>query len=240
MLLFFKARRVKASSLALSSTSRITLLSISYLLKVREREVEGRSPINRAFSPDAASVPIDDALNSRQANACALEFICGVQALERAEQLVGKRHLEASAIVADEKDCLTVSLLTREIDLCAFSLRGELPGVAQQITEHDFQQTLIALGHESFFNLGGHSSPRISLLQFSDHFLSQRAEIDCLAAHLAAGHTRKLQHVVNQLRHLLAGIADLLQIVLPVLIKFVRVVFKERLAEAVDVAQGRA
>src|SRR5436305_8528922 len=114
MLLFFKARRVKASSLALSSTSRITLLSISYLLKVREREVEGRSPINRAFSPDAASVPIDDALNSRQPDACALEFIGSVEALERAEQLVGKSHVEASAVIADEKDCSTISLLTPE------------------------------------------------------------------------------------------------------------------------------
>src|SRR5437588_2954135 len=135
MLFFFKARRVKASSLALSSTSRITLLSISYLLKVREREVKGRSLFNRAFSPDAASMPIDDALNSRQANSCALEFIGSVKALERAEQLVGKSHLETSAIIADEKDCLTVSWLTPEIDLGCFALRGKFPGVAQQITE---------------------------------------------------------------------------------------------------------
>src|SRR2546430_13375026 len=120
MLFFFKARRVKASSLALSSTSRITLLSISYLLKVREREVKGRSLFNRAFSPDAASMPIDDALNSRQANACALEFSGSVEALERAKQLVGVSYVEASAVIADEKDRLTISLLTPEIDLCVF------------------------------------------------------------------------------------------------------------------------
>src|SRR5437868_4629760 len=107
MLLFLRARRVKASSRGLSSTSKITLFSISSLLEIREREIEGCPLIHLPFSPDAPAVPVDDALDGCQANTCPLEFVGRMQALKRAEQFIGIGHVESCAIVADVIDKLS-------------------------------------------------------------------------------------------------------------------------------------
>src|SRR2546421_9816967 len=137
MLLFLSARKVRVSSRALSSTIRITLFSMLRLLKACEAEVNGRSLVHRALSPDAAAMPVDDALHGRKADACALELARAVEALKRAEQLIGISHVEARAIVADEIDRLPGALFMPESDLCPDALRRKLPSVAQQVHEHD-------------------------------------------------------------------------------------------------------
>src|SRR5882724_13287645 len=109
MLLFFKARRVSASSMGLSSTRRMLRSSMGVLLgrgmrAAGEREVEGRALINLAVRPDVAAVATHDALDGCEAYAGSLEFPHRVQSLEHAEQLGGIGHVEADSVVAHEVD----------------------------------------------------------------------------------------------------------------------------------------
>src|SRR6267378_7567432 len=69
----------------------------------RQREEEHRSLADFRFGPDASPMPVHDALNGRQPDAGAGVLACGMQALKRAEELVGIGHLEARSVVADEK-----------------------------------------------------------------------------------------------------------------------------------------
>src|SRR5581483_8081297 len=107
MLFLRRARKVKASSLGLSSTSKIAFFSISVLPEICQREVEGRAFVHLAFGPDAPAVAADDALHGRQADACAFKLLAVVQALKSPEQFVDVGHIEARAIVADEVDRFT-------------------------------------------------------------------------------------------------------------------------------------
>jgi hypothetical protein len=81
-------------------------------------------------------VPDHDALNGRETDAGALEFGHGVEALERAEELLGVRHVESGAVVAYEEGARAILLGDSELDARARGLRGELPGVAEQILEN--------------------------------------------------------------------------------------------------------
>jgi hypothetical protein len=64
MLLFLSARKINASSLGLSSTSKITLVSISMLLETRDCEIESAPLVQLCIGPNTASVPMNDALNA--------------------------------------------------------------------------------------------------------------------------------------------------------------------------------
>ena len=179
-----------------------------------------------------------DALNGRKPDTSALEFTSGMEALERAEQLVGIRHLEPRAVVLDKKNGLAVLLLFAESDLCLFALRRKLPCVAQQVTQHDSQKTPIAVGQESVFGSEDNISIGVTSFQLGNDCMGQFTQVNSLAAYLAARNSREFQHVVNQLRHLLTRAAQLMEMVLARLIKFVLVIFQQYLAEAVDMPQG--
>src|ERR1044072_5100202 len=101
MLLFFRARRVRASSLGLSSTSRITLLFISCLPGIRQSEIEGGSFIHLALCPDTSAMTAHAPLHRGQANAGSFEFVGRMQTLERAKQFFGISHVESRAVVTD-------------------------------------------------------------------------------------------------------------------------------------------
>src|SRR2546423_14209687 len=156
MLLLFRARKVKASSLGLSSTSRITLLSISCLPGIWEGEIKGRPFIHGPLGPDASAVSGNDALHGREADAGAFELPGCMQALERAKQFVGIRHVESRAVITDKIKALAVLPVPAKTDLCLFAMRTELQGVTQQVGEHDSEQALVAPGHESLFYFDRH------------------------------------------------------------------------------------
>src|SRR5688572_27142981 len=106
-------------SFALSSTRRIRFTSaIIALLQLWQREIEGGAAIHSAFGPRPSSVTLDDPANVRQADACPLELIGGVQALKHPKQLVHVLHVEADAVVADPERDLARLLLAADADLC--------------------------------------------------------------------------------------------------------------------------
>ncbi len=67
-------------------------------------KVKRRATVHRAFRPGPAAVPVNDALDVRQADARALKLVLAVQALEHAEQFPGILRIETHAVVAYEEN----------------------------------------------------------------------------------------------------------------------------------------
>jgi hypothetical protein len=79
---------------------------------------------------------MDDALNSRQADAGPFERFGLVQTLEDAKQLVGIPHVETDSVVPDEHDRLVfLSSGASYLDLRLRTCPGEFDGVGDEIDE---------------------------------------------------------------------------------------------------------
>src|SRR5215470_4300765 len=96
--------------------------------------MKGGSLARTAFGPDAPAVPVNDSLHRRQPDPGAGEIGGGVEPLERPEELVRVRHVEADAVVADEEMPI---LGAAELDVADRLLPGELPGVLEKVGQRD-------------------------------------------------------------------------------------------------------
>src|SRR5687768_8083852 len=74
----------------------------------RNRHKERRSLVRFGFGPDAAAVPVQDALGDGKSHARAFKFLPRVQALKYSEQLVRVAHVESRSIVGHEENRLAV------------------------------------------------------------------------------------------------------------------------------------
>src|SRR4029077_15732391 len=97
-----------------------------------DNEEERRPFPDRPLGPDSPTVPVDDPLRGRQPYALSAELALAVQALERAEQLVGVDHVEPDAVVAHEDAGLVADGLAADPDLRHRFVTCELPRVADQ------------------------------------------------------------------------------------------------------------
>src|SRR5687768_10691454 len=75
-----------------------------------------------------------------------------VETLERAEQPVGMRHVEAGAVVAHEENGAVVAGARAELDLRLRSPGGELPGVREEVLEHDSHELAICLDRHAWLD----------------------------------------------------------------------------------------
>ena len=94
-----------------------------------ESKIECRTFIRRGFGPDAAAMPLDDALHNRQPNAGAFLIFGSMQALEHAEQFTRVLHVEANAIVAHEIHNSAVHQFEADFNLGGRLFAGVLDGV---------------------------------------------------------------------------------------------------------------
>ena len=109
-----------------------------------------------------------------------------------------------------------------------------------RFSRHHAQELLIAVVEQILANLECHLALRVCLLQLGDDRCDQCAEVHRLAAQLATGQARQLEQIVNQMRHTLAGRTHALQMLAPVVLQPIAIVFEQHLTEAVDAAQRRA
>src|SRR5919108_4536467 len=146
MLFFVRARRVNASSSGLSSTSRIERSCIERSCidgSTSKREIKGRATAGGPLGPDLAAVAVDDALDRGEPDARARELVGRVQPLKRAEQLGRVGHIEAGAVVAYVKRPPPVVCRDADVHMRGRALARELPGIAEQVLQHDAQQSRI-------------------------------------------------------------------------------------------------
>src|ERR1700677_2260324 len=81
-----------------------------------QREVECRATIGRGFSPDAAAVPMYDAMHDGEADAGSFEVLRAMQPLEHAEQLADISHVEADPVITDPEHPFAVDLSRSNLD----------------------------------------------------------------------------------------------------------------------------
>src|SRR5690349_19577446 len=130
------ARKVSATSSALSSTSRMALPASVMSSPLQLKEKSGAEARLR-LDPDLARVPAEDALHDRQADPRPGKLALVVQALEGAEQPVCVRHVETYAVVGDEALLLAVAVDRAHAYQRLVGLAGELPGVFEQVLHRD-------------------------------------------------------------------------------------------------------
>src|SRR6185436_4366990 len=99
----------------------------------RQREVEDRTFVRLAFSPDAPALAIDDACDRREPDTRAVEVRRAVQPLERLEQLLLVSHVETGAVVANVPRRERAAARLPDLDARLRGLGGEFPGVADQV-----------------------------------------------------------------------------------------------------------
>src|SRR5260221_102003 len=76
---------------------------------------------------NVAAVTANNALDGREPDPGALEFLIRVQALEHAEELLGIRHVEAGAVVAHEIGAAPVAGNGADLDSRVGALAGIFP-----------------------------------------------------------------------------------------------------------------
>src|SRR5262249_40280163 len=102
-----------------------------------QREVKGRALLDSGFRPDRTAMAVNDALHGGQSDTRAREILLAVQALKGPEQFRTVGHIEAGTVIADEISHLTVPFTNPEFYARLWMLASKLPGIAQQIVEHD-------------------------------------------------------------------------------------------------------
>src|SRR5207248_4243414 len=116
---------------------------------VRQGEVEGRSCVGARLRPHVATVTTNDATHGGEADPGALELARRVQPLEGHEELCLVGLVEADAVVADVERARPGAVRHAELDHRVLDRSRELPGIADEVVEHDAQEALVAGGAEA-------------------------------------------------------------------------------------------
>src|SRR5262245_41774138 len=95
------ACNVSSTSFGSSSTSRISGASTACTIRLQCEEETGALP-DGALGPNPAAVTVDDPLDGREADTCAVVVLSVMKSLEHAKQLIHVAHVEAGSVVADQ------------------------------------------------------------------------------------------------------------------------------------------
>ena len=92
----------------------------------RQGKIERGAIVWLGFGPHPPAMARNNPLDGRQANAATLEFICGMETLKGAEELLGMLHVESDPIVAHEIDIFSGSFFITHFDHRGIRTAGEL------------------------------------------------------------------------------------------------------------------
>src|SRR5258706_910151 len=192
------ARSVSSSSSASSSTSRMNFSAIGFQGKEKHRTLA-----RLGVGPDTPAVPVHDALDCSKTDAFSGIVRLGVQPLEGAEELRGIGHVEAGAVVAHEERRRRAFAPRADLDARPLGLRGELPGVADQVLDRRAQQPRITLRAQALRDRDLDPALRLAAAQVGRHLLRDLGDVDLLALEADARDLRKVQQILDQLPHAL-------------------------------------
>src|SRR5438477_351725 len=112
-------------------------------LVIVQSEEEGRAAAGRGLGPDASAMAPHDPCCRRQTQTDAFKLLLAMQALKQAEELVGIFHVEADAVIANEKYAIR---LPADLDHTSRLVAAVLEGVGQQVGEYLAHQLGVAVG----------------------------------------------------------------------------------------------
>src|SRR3989449_4522629 len=96
-LFFLGARRFTSASLGLSSTNRISTGPPAMGI-APQREIECRALVHGCFCPDAAAMPVNDALHNRETDSRSFVLLGAMKPLEDSKEFPHVLHVEADSI----------------------------------------------------------------------------------------------------------------------------------------------
>ena len=118
--------------------------------------------------------------------------------------------------------------------------RGELPGVLEQVLQRDPEQLPVRRDRDAGPDLDLHRPVGLGLAHPLERAAPRAPLRSTSCSRISARVTRaRYEHVVDELRHLLAGLAHALEVVPAGLVQPGRVALLHRPAEALDPAQRR-
>ena len=109
-----------------------------------KREEEACTLVHRRPGPDAAPVAGNNAGDRRKTDAGAFKLGCLMQALERREKLPRAFHIETRSVISHAKNSFIYGFLENKRDPGIRLFARELPGIAQQVVQRDFDKTFVA------------------------------------------------------------------------------------------------
>src|SRR6266446_6780652 len=146
--------------------------------------------------PDAASMPRNDPMNRREADARACELRLSVEPLEWRKELVGVCYIESGAVVAYGEDRLGAPLLPTEYDARIGPLGRELPGIPEQVVADDRDEMAVAPRDKPLGDLDGDLARRLSPTQLRDDTCRQGREADGFPSQRSTVDARKVEEVI--------------------------------------------
>ncbi len=149
--------------------------------------------------------------------------------------------LEPGPVVAYEEHRRAPFHATPDLDVGACALVRELPGVGEEVVEHDpcGEEAGVPLRLAAPLDDELDTPLRLPFEEPGRALLREAGEVHPLAHDLAAGHLREPEQAVDELRHLVRRPPHPGEVAAPLRIELVGAVLLERLAEAVDGAEGR-
>src|SRR5439155_27285451 len=129
------------------------------------------------------------------------EFGSSMERLERGKKLLCVGRIEPHAVVAHEKRGTAILSADAKLDSAARPPGRRLPRVAEQILEHDAEQTWITVSGRVRVNDEFYVPHRIVLAQVARHGASDCTQIHRLAMQFDASDARERQHGINELVH---------------------------------------
>src|SRR4051812_38046256 len=120
--------------------------SRSCLTSGGKRKIKCSPFVQLCLGPDAATMPIDDALNCRETDSTSLEFICGVQSLESSEELLSVTHIKPNSVVAHKINIFPNSGLAAAFDYRERLVSSKFDRVCEQILKYLSNEALVAIG----------------------------------------------------------------------------------------------
>ena len=92
-------------------------------------------------------MPVDNALDGRQANAVPRKLFRRVKTLESAKQLIRVSHVKTRAVIPDKIGRKSFGIFSSHFDRGFRASAGKFPGVANEIFQHSPQQLSVSLNN---------------------------------------------------------------------------------------------
>src|SRR5262245_53455556 len=116
-------------------------------------------------------------MHGGESDSRALKFRSRMEALKRGKELVRVLHGEPRTVVPDDEDRLVLALLAADLDARCGLLRGELPGVAEEVLEQHRNEARVPLSHEPVRNFRFDLALRFSRPQLDENLPADPAHV---------------------------------------------------------------
>src|SRR2546422_4507692 len=238
-LFFLSERRVNSSSLGLSSTSRISTGS-PVMGGTPQGEIECRAFVHFCFCPDAAAMPVNDALHNRETDSCSFIVLGAMEPLEDSKEFPHVLHVEPDSVVFYDIHRLATVRLGAYFDARLFSRARELQGVGEEVGKDLLQERWVRLAHREIINRDVNRPALTVALQVRDDLLHQVGRMHWLPVHGLTAEACEGEKIVDQMAHLLGVFTDQAQVALRFVRKQWREIFDHQSREAVHGPQRGA